>query len=165
MQQALALGLVITFLIACFEVWQTWRLRARFEQVLGKTDSPNLEGALATYYNRVNSVSDRLDKLTSEYKKLSVVAGLASQKISVVRFNPFGDTGGDQSFALAVLDSHNSGYVITSIHGREGTRVYIKPIDFGKSKYTLSREEQLALEQATKRVPRKEGSDHAGEKK
>jgi hypothetical protein len=90
------------------------------------------------------------DELT---KRLSVSNSLASQKISIVRFNPFGDTGGDQSFSLAVLDAHDSGYVLTSIHGRQGTRVYVKPVDFGKSKYTLSSEEQQALSQAIKRVP------------
>jgi len=71
-----------------------------------------------------------------------------------VRFNPFGDTGGDQSFSLAVLDAHDSGYVLSSIHGRQGTRVYVKPIDFGKSKYQLSTEEDQALSQAVKRVPK-----------
>ena len=91
-------------------------------------------------------------QLTGEYTRLSAAQGLSSQKISLVRFNPFGDTGGDQSFSLAVLDAHDSGYVLTSIHGRQGTRVYVKPIDFGDSKYPLSDEERQALNQAKKRT-------------
>src|SRR5438045_1078847 len=108
---------------------------------------------LTNHMKRSQEVDLHLNELDHEYKKLSVTNSLASQKISIVRFNPFGDTGGDQSFSLAVLDAHDSGYVLTSIHGRHGTRVYVKPVDFGKSKYSLSAEEQQALSQATKRVP------------
>lgn len=132
------------------------RLRAlttRFAASLGGQSSTSLETTLAGHMSRVEEVNKRLAELEEEYERLSITGGLASQKISVVRFNPFGDTGGDQSFSLAVLDSHDSGYVLSSIHGRQGTRVYVKPVDFGKSKYQLSAEEQKALTQAAKRVP------------
>lgn len=125
---------------------------------LGGTDGQSLEKTLASHLRRVEQVDLKLERLTQSYSELSTAANLASQKISVVRFNPFGDTGGDQSFALAVLDAHNSGYVLSSIHARAGTRVYVKPIDYGQSKYTLSKEEKQAYEQAAKRVPtRSEG--------
>jgi hypothetical protein len=133
------------------------RLRAlerRFEASLGGSDAGSLESTLAAHIARVEEVDARLAELDAEYKRLAITNSLASQKISIVRFNPFGDTGGDQSFSLAVLDAHDSGYVLTSIHGRQGTRSYVKPIDFAKSKYTLSAEEQQALSQAIKRVPK-----------
>lgn len=132
------------------------RLRAlerRFNAALGAETEHPLEQTLATYLARVDTVDTRLTQLNVEYERLAIANSLASQKISIVRFNPFGDTGGDQSFSLAVLDAHNSGYVLTSIHGRQGTRVYVKPVDFAKSKYGLSAEEQQALAQAIKRVP------------
>lgn len=128
-------------------------LNMRFAAALGGQDSSSLETTLAGHMSRVEEVNRRLAELETEYERLSITGGLASQKISVVRFNPFGDTGGDQSFSLAVLDSHDSGYVLSSIHGRQGTRVYVKPVDFGQSKYQLSAEEQKALTQAAKRVP------------
>lgn len=146
------IGLLVTAVIAL-----ALRLRAlgqRLSASLGGSTSQELEKTLADYFKHVRATDKKLDTLNAAYTELSTKAGLASQKISVVRFNPFGDTGGDQSFVLAVLDSHNSGYVLTSIHGREGTRVYVKPIDYGKSKYTLSTEEQQALAQAAKRVPK-----------
>jgi hypothetical protein len=132
---------------------KTRRLESRFDVALGANTDDSLEATLASHMANVRRVDHRLDELDAEYKRLSVSNSLASQKISIVRFNPFGDTGGDQSFSLAVLDAHDSGYVLTSIHGRQGTRVYVKPVDFGKSKYTLSSEEQQALSQAIKRVP------------
>lgn len=135
-------------------LWQLRALRQRFASALGGTDADSLETTLSRHLARVEAVDHRLGELADEYERLSVTNSLASQKISIVRFNPFGDTGGDQSFCLAVLDAHNSGYVLTSIHGREGTRVYVKPVDFGTSKYTLSTEEQQALGLAEKRVPK-----------
>lgn len=134
-------------------LWQLLALKRRFVASLGNQEGESLERTLSQHLTRVEEVDERLDELTGAYKELAAVASLASQKISIVRFNPFGDTGGDQSFVLAVLDSHNSGYVLTSIHGRQGTRVYVKPIDYGKSKYTLSKEEKQALDQAAARVP------------
>lgn len=142
-----ALGLAIAAFM------QTKTLKQRFSAALGGVDTNSLESTLAEHLTRVEAVDRRLTELNTEYQRLSITNSLASQKISIVRFNPFGDTGGDQSFALAVLDAQDSGYVLTSIHGRQGTRVYVKPVDYGKSKYTLSEEEQQALDQAVKRVP------------
>jgi hypothetical protein len=129
------------------------RLQGRFTATFGGDETATLERTLSQHLKRVESVDERLIALNEAYEQLTLTSSFASQKISIVRFNPFGDTGGDQSFSLAVLDSHDSGYVLTSIHGREGTRVYVKPVDYGKSKYTLSDEEQQALSQAAKRVP------------
>ena len=61
---------------------------------------------------------------------------------------PFGDTGGDQSFALALLDEHDDGIVLSSIFSRTESRLYAKPVKSGKSKYTLSAEEEKAIIQA-----------------
>jgi len=67
-------------------------------------------------------------------------------KVAVVRFNPFKELGGNQSFAIALLDGNKSGIVISSLHTREGTRVYSKPILEGKSeKYALTEEEKNAI--------------------
>ncbi len=144
---------LIAIFVATYCIWQVIILRRRFTTALTNGDGDSIENTLAAHFKRVESVDSHLGQLDDAYKRLAASGSLASQKISIVRFNPFGDTGGDQSFVLAVLDAHNSGYVITSIHGREGTRMYVKPIDYGKSKYQLSEEEKQALGQATKRVP------------
>lgn len=144
---------VVSFAGALFAVSRVIVLNRRLTSALGTSEGDQLEATLGSYFKRVESVDSHLTQLDDAYKRLAATGSLASQKISIVRFNPFGDTGGDQSFVLAVLDAHDSGYVMTSIHGREGTRVYIKPIDESKSKYPLSTEEKQALSQAAKRVP------------
>jgi hypothetical protein len=72
------------------------------------------------------------------------------QKIGLVRFNPFKELGGDHSFSMAILDSHDSGIIITSLHTRDRTRVYMKDVKKGKSGFELSSEEKKALVDAEK---------------
>lgn len=143
---------VISLAAAVYSLWRVSSLQRRLNAAMAGHDTDSFEQTLVNYFKQVESANKHLSKLDDAYKRLAAQSSLASQKISIVRFNPFGDTGGDQSFVLAVLDANNSGYVITSIHGREGTRVYVKPIDDGKSKYPLSDEEKRALGQAAKRV-------------
>jgi hypothetical protein len=71
------------------------------------------------------------------------------QKVGLVRFNPFSDTGGSQSFTLALLDGHDNGLVMTSLYARTGNRWYVKEVQGGKGKeYELSKEEQSAIHKA-----------------
>lgn len=72
------------------------------------------------------------------------------QKIGLIRFNPFKELGGDHSFSLAILDAHDSGIIITGLHTRDRTRVYLKDIKKGKSEFELSKEEEKALASAQK---------------
>lgn len=70
------------------------------------------------------------------------------QKIGFIRFNPFDNSGGNISFALALLDAHDDGFVISSLHGREGTRVYAKTVKKGTSESQLTEEEVEAIKHA-----------------
>lgn len=72
------------------------------------------------------------------------------QRMGLVRFNPFNETGGDHSFSLAVLNGKNSGFLITALHTRERTRVYLKALKDGKTEYELSDEEKRAIAKALK---------------
>lgn len=70
------------------------------------------------------------------------------QKLAVLKYNPYNDTGGDQSFSLAMLDGKMDGVLITSLHSRASTRIYLKNIKAGKSELELSKEESKVLKQA-----------------
>lgn len=73
------------------------------------------------------------------------------QKVALIRFNPFRELGGDHSFSLAILDGRDSGVIITSLHARDRTRIYMKPVVKGKSEHDLSSEERKALVSAQKK--------------
>ena len=88
--------------------------------------------------NDIKALVKRFD-LSEENSKFHI------QKVGLVRFNPFKELGGDHSFSLAILDAHDSGIIITGLHTRDRTRVYMKDIKKGKSSFELSAEESKAL--------------------
>lgn len=125
------------------------KLKRRFTSAFASLDSDkDLAETIITYFEKLESTEQKLNHIQKSYKHLSMIGASSLQKIGVVRFNPFRNTGGDQSFVLALLDNNDSGVLLTSIHGREGTRIYIKGVAFGKSEYTLSTEEEAALKAA-----------------
>ena len=101
------------------------------------------------------------NRLFQEFKDLKENHQFAIQKIGIVRFNPFSEIGGDQSFSVALLDENNDGLVITSFYTREGNRVYGKPIKQGVSQYALSKEEIKAIEMAKKYGEKKPNNNQA----
>lgn len=132
-----------------FSLYWFLRLRRRFEAAFGNLDSSqNLAETIIEYFKKTGATKSKLDHLQKSYTHLAEIGARSFQKSAIVRFNPFRNTGGDQSFVLALLDNNDSGMLLTSIHGREGTRVYIKPISYGNSDHTLSEEESQALKQA-----------------
>ncbi len=74
-------------------------------------------------------------------------------KHALIRFNPFEESGGDQSFTLALLNSKNNGIVLSSLHSRSGTRIYAKEVVEAKApNHKLSKEEKEAVEKAARQV-------------
>ena len=100
----------------------------------------------------VKSLGDRLEKIVKELALLQQAKEKALSKVGTVRFNPFGEIGGDQSFSVALLDNKDSGIVITSHYGKDMQRVYAKPVVEGKSEYQLSEEEEEAIKKAQARM-------------
>ena len=92
---------------------------------------------------RINVLEDAL----KEYKENSLNN---FSKISVLRFNPFKEMGGDQSFSIVILNDKNNGFILTSLYSREDTRIFTKPINNGISEYQLLSEEEKALQKAIK---------------
>lgn len=109
----------------------------------------NLTEVLENLLKEQKLTTAEINKINSYYIKLKESEIPHVQKIGLVRFNPFTDTGGNQSFALALLDGKNEGIVISSLHSRSQTRWYAKTIKDGKSdEYELSSEEKKAIEEA-----------------
>jgi len=93
-----------------------------------------------------------IGQLTKEVAKLEEEGLTHVQKVGVVRFNPFEETGGDQSFSIALLNGYNTGLVVTVLHARQRTRLYVKPIKKGRSTLELSAEEKKAIGEAFKKT-------------
>lgn len=97
--------------------------------------------------------SDNAKEIKNIWTEISNVKELSKyniQKVGLVKYNPFNESGGDHSFSLALLDGNKNGIIITSLHTRERTRIYLKEILLGKTKLELSKEEQKALQLSLK---------------
>lgn len=96
----------------------------------------------------LKKMEKKIEGLEKKIETLKQESNFTVKKVGMIRFNPFSKVGGDMSFSIALLDSSNSGAVITSLFSQQGNRVYGKPIEKGVSKYTLSDEEKKAIEKA-----------------
>ena len=105
----------------------------------------DLATVLDRHLDTVEEVRRQLEVLASRTRGVEEQGRLAFQRVGLVRFNPFEDTGGNQSFALALLDANLDGFVMSSLHARSGTRVYAKALAGGRSATQLSSEESEAL--------------------
>ena len=122
---------------------------AAYRAILHETTGASLGEALDAQAARVEAVHQKLSEVDGRYAKLETRSRGSLQHVGLVRFNPFEDTGSDQSFAIALLDDERSGIVISSLHGRDGTRIFAKPIQAGQAAHALSDEEQKALRMAS----------------
>ena len=151
------LSLLVVALVAAvvlLGVWVAWLqrseavLRRRLRRVLPEGESGGIDEILDRQLKSVESLSERVDALNKLHHELEHLSQRTIQKVAVIRYNPFSDTGGDQSFAIALLDSLGNGVVVSSLHSRTDTRVFAKPVQSGRSKFQLSDEEQDAIKKA-----------------
>lgn len=142
-----ALAILSAFLLVLLVVLfrRTGRLERRLDGLTRGSDGASLEAVLRTHLDRVDTVGREVDEVAARAAMLEQAQRKAIQRIGLVRFNPFEDTGGNQSFALALLDQLGDGFVVSSLHARAGTRVYGKAISKGRSDANLSSEESEAL--------------------
>jgi len=109
-----------------------------------KKEPKNLKDILSQF----KDLEKKIEGISGELENLKKEGKFSIQKTGIVRYNPFSDVGGNQSFSIVLLDGNNNGIVITSLYTKEGSRVYGKPVKNGKSEYSLSGEEKKAIEKA-----------------
>ncbi len=147
----------VDYLVAAIFVWLVV-LSACFIRVLGSWNKLtrsgkdlNLAQILENIIRDQESINKKVDVLKQEIEGLHKESESYFQKHALVRFNPFEDTGGDQSFIVALLNGANNGFVISSLHSRNGTRVYAKLIAGAKaSSHQFSKEEKEVVEKAAR---------------
>jgi hypothetical protein len=143
-------GCVVVVLMIAMLFIQSRRialLSERLDDLTQGADGQSLEGVLNSHLETVLRVAHDLDEVTARTAILEGGSRLHFGRLGLVRFNTqFDDTGGNQSFALAILDANNDGFVITSLHSRTGTRLYAKAVFGGESELTLGAEEAQAVE-------------------
>jgi len=129
------LWIVVACLVLWVEGWVRFRSWRRFR--MKKVTAGSEAGAPAAKNMENENIAHLQEQL---YYTL--------QRVGVVRFNPFDDTGGDQSFAMVLTDAYGNGVVMSSLYRRGDSRVFAKPLTQWQSSYALSTEEQHAIERA-----------------
>lgn len=145
----LPLGLVLIFgAISVYVFLELRKIKQRQEILFAGSEARSLENIILKQSQKMVELEDAVAFLQAADEQIVADAARAVQKVGMVRFNPFGEVGGNQSFALALLDRSDSGVIILSLYAREGVRVYAKPIEGGQTEYKLSEEEIEALSRA-----------------
>lgn len=146
---------VINLLLLILSLWLIvlsfflWQSLTHYNKLTKNITSKNLKEVMEKILENLGFNQKRIDELVSRCDKIENDGLFHAQKIGLVRFNPFKDTGGDQSFVLAILDGRNNGIVISSLHGRAGSRWYAKTVIAGRGReHDLSEEEEKAIKQA-----------------
>lgn len=138
--------LLLGFLIAIIKLSKLEKNYKKFMKKIG--DGKNIQEDLETFMYRVEKVEKNNYEIMEYCKNLDKELEDCIQKVGIVRYTAFKDTGSDLSFALAMLDSKNDGVVLNGIYSREMSNIYAKPVKNGISNYTLSEEEKEAIEKA-----------------
>lgn len=146
----IASGVVLLALLIlnAFLIFYSYKINKRFDLLLEKGKLKDLKEVLFKQIDKTKNQEEIINGIIARVKNLENISEKTFQKIGVVRFNPFNNLGGNQSFAIALLDKQNNGFVISSLFIKEGSRVYAKLIKEGKSEHSLSGEEQEALKRA-----------------
>ena len=134
------------------------RLTREYTTLMTGVDGADLQETLNQHLAQVHQALRTVSELEERTLSLELTQPLCLQWVGAIRFNPFRDTGGAQSFALAIADARGDGIVLSSLHARHNTRVYAKPLHAWQSEYTLTDEEEQAIERA-----QREQSMHAAQ--
>ncbi len=133
---------------------------SHYKKLTKGSQNLGLDKILERIVDKQDIEAKNISELTSIFVNAQTQAQAHFQKVSLVRFNPFEDAGGDQSFALALLDAKNNGIVISSLHSRSGTRVYAKAVAGAKPQvHQFTKEEKEAVEKAIQNVQKQVSSN------
>jgi hypothetical protein len=130
--------------------WLIFDTRRKVRSVFGESDG-SAAGLQQELLRRLGRAEAKIEEMEPRLETTEAISKVSVHKVTFTRFNPFSDTGGDNSFIIALLDSGNNGIIVSSLYMREGTRVYAKRIERGEPRQQLSEEEEGVLTEAMRK--------------
>jgi hypothetical protein len=147
-------SLALTILLVAGILWvmdlqgRLRRMQERLESIFSGEEDDGLAAAVERLAGRLSNMNVRTERLVVRTDQIEDALAHAVQGIGFVRYSAFEDTGGDQSFSLALVDGGGNGMVISALYGRDATRVYAKPVESWASSRLMTHEEEQALAKA-----------------
>ena len=146
--------LVLIVTIALLIIWQSimtfkyLKLHKKYNTYMQCSNGRSMEEKIDAYYNEFDAINTAIKDLDRQLDELASKNMRNFSKVGFVRFTAFSEVGSDLSFAIALMDNNNNGFILSSIYGRDDSRFYAKPLENGLSKYRISEEEELAVRKA-----------------
>ncbi len=135
------LWLLTTLLVFLAIAWVAWlHFNRQYDVNNAQPQTPEIE--------QVERMAGQVAQLLWSTMEMKTSVARSLQAVAINRYSAFTDTGGDQSFSIVMTDGQGNGLVLSSLHGRNGTRLYAKPLSAWESEYNLSEEELQAIAQA-----------------
>ena len=142
-------GMAILFIWLILITYFYWKISSHYNSLVTGVNKKNLSGVLEHFSEQLSLSKKDIENLLNRCDTIEKESLYHIQKIGLLRFNPFKDTGGDQSFILSLLDANNTGVVISGLYSRSGMRWYAKRVVNGEGfEHELSEEEKKALKVA-----------------
>ena len=135
-------------LINAFLFSYIYKTNKKIDKLLENGKIKSFKEIFLAQKDKHEDLEEKIKEAFSKIKDLENTSEITIQKVGVVRFNPFDNIGGNQSFVIALLDGKNNGFLISSLFVEDGNRVYAKTIKQGKSDYALSKDEDEAIKKA-----------------
>jgi len=144
-----SLEIIILFFLT-FLLLKIREIRVKNKKFFSGKEGVDLEEVIIKIKEDIKTIDEEIQELYNISNETYKISMQSIRKVELIRFNPFKDIGGDQSFSVVFLDGKNSGVVISALHTRDGTRIYSKPIIQGKAeKYPLTEEEKSVIKKAS----------------
>ena len=145
---SIAVNVLLTAIVLLF-IFRIKNLEDKYYSFIAKFDgNRSIEEVMNSYMKMVKNVNEDNKIIKANILNVERQLNMCVQNIGMVRYNAFDDVGSELSFAIAMLDNEDNGFVIHSIYGRTSSNVYAKTIENGTSKVTLSDEEIKAVNKA-----------------
>ena len=127
-----AIAILALVVINVILLWNFNLTKKKIDELLEKGNIKDFKDIFLSQKDKNDNLEKKIGEAFMEIKNLNDICKTTIQKVGVVRFDPFNEMGGKQSFAVALMDAENNGFVISSLFVQEGNRVYAKAVKTGK---------------------------------
>lgn len=140
---------ILSFFIAIILCW-ILIVEIRLKRIFSGFKAKNMESLIAEVTKKTKELEEERKKTELQISSIDKRLAQSIRNIETVRFNPFPEVGGNQSFAMSLLNDEGNGVVISSLYARDRTSLFAKPIKAGQSEFELTKEEKSVLKKSIK---------------
>jgi hypothetical protein len=152
MELAVSLIALLAAALACWSLWLSFRFKKLIGDLFRETGQAQFGEILNLHQQRLQTTHTNIKSMYQRIATLEEESQRTVGNVGLIKYNPFDSGGGNMSFSLALINGHGDGVVVTSLHSRDGMRVYSKTVHRYQSEQHLTAEETSAINQARTRA-------------